>query len=167
MIDGAERRTRFIHDAMCELETLQEQRAATWIKYEELTQDCEVLEQTIEMMKRRAHSDQEENLPATPAEATVGKISFHGCGNSVDRLVKIAEAWGGKVNCNEAADLLISDGISKSTRANLSSALQKLLIDRPEEWEYVGPKTYRYLLYRGAKVEGTNATSGVIKNNFE
>ena len=169
MTDGAERRAQVAREWIDEeLKTMQRMRDAAWAEYEARGQDCDTLEKTREIWDRRPTHDWQESLPTASALAPLGTVSFDGCRNAEERLVRMAESWGGMVNCNEAADLLISMGISESVQTNLSSALQKEITKEENNlWEYVGPKTYRYLPYRETGGKGVNSTNGVIKNNFE
>lgn len=149
MTDEAKRRIHPDHDGMREtLRVMQEARDALRAEYEAAAQDCIDAEKGIETMERWAEDNRRESLPATTAPALPVAVSFDECRNPAERLAKMAESWGGTVNCNDAADLLISSGVSKSVRANLSSALQKQMGDREDLWEYVGPRTYRYLPYQ-------------------
>lgn len=142
--------TRTVLDGMRkELKRMEDRRDALWSEYQTAVQDCATMEQAIGVVQRRAGSGRG-TLP-TAAAAFPGSISFDGCGNAVERLVRMAESWGGTVNCADAADLLIRAGISKGSRSNLISALQKQLTDRHDLWEYVGPRTYRYLPYHNTK----------------
>ena len=120
-------------------------------------QDCAAMEQAIVVMQRRAAGGVQGNPPPTTASVSRGAVSFDGCGNTHEKLVRMAESWDGTVNCNDAADLLISMGISKGDRSNLVSALQKQLTEKRDLWEYVGPRTYRYLPYHNAQSGGTGS----------
>ena len=150
MADGIGHRAHSNRDGMREtLRMMQETRDALRAEYEAAAQDCIDAEKGIEAMERWAEDNRRESLPTATAPALPSAaVSFDGCKNPAERLAKMAESWGGTVNCNDAADLLISSGVSKSVRANLSSALQKQMGDREDLWEYVGPRTYRYLLYQ-------------------
>ena len=140
MTDGAKSRARFVHDTMREeLRAMEVERDAHWEKYETLAQECVTIESAIQVMQERAAGREQENPPYAPAPAPVllDDISFDGCENNGERLVRMAESWGGTVNSHDAADRLISMGIAKGSRSNLVSALQKLMTDREDLWEYV------------------------------
>ena len=149
MTDGVERRIQLTHGNVYDgLRAMQERRDVLWAEYETLAQDCITVEKAVEVLQRRAVDDRLENPPATEVPVPPSVISFDGCGNSGDRLVRMAEGWGGVVSCNDGADLLIRMGLSKAGRANLVQALQKEMAANEDLWEYASPRTYRYRLYR-------------------
>ena len=110
-------------------------------------------------------------LDTVPSISTPGQliraVSFEGCRNNEDKLVRMAETWGGVVDCRVAAELLINMGLSVSTMENLVSALQKEIGKKERDlWEYVSPRTYRYLPYGEADHKGTDSNREGIKTSF-
>ena len=152
---------RVYNDMYGELQTMQCERDAAWARYEALNSDCAVMETAVGVMKRRAARGQ----GATSATMT-SKDIFDGCKNAQQRLIRLAEEWGGVVDCREAANLLISMGISTSGKTNLVPALQSEMAEKPELWELISPRTYRYLPYGEAGGKGTINSNGEVKNNF-
>lgn len=156
MNDEAGYQTLRVHVGMCgELEAMRGRRDALWQEYQALEADCLLMEQAVEMMKRRAGSVPEAPPVTVAAPEPSNGISFDGCENTHSRLVRMAESWGGTVCSRDAADLLIELGIGTGRRTNLVSTLQKEMNGREDLWEYVGPRTYFYRPYRNGV-----ATSG-------
>ena len=151
-------RARMVYDGMREeLEEMRERRDALRVEYVTQAQDCVAMERAIEAMRRRVPDDEPTVAETTTAPAS-GVISFDGCPNTYQKLVRMAESWGGVVSAHDAAKLLIDMGVSKGQRANLVAALQKEMADRENAWEYVSPRTYRYLpYYRNGHGPASNA----------
>lgn len=148
MASGAERETQSIYDGMCtQLETMQARRDALRAEYESLVHDCDVLEQAVEVMRRQVANSGREHLLDITASVPPGPVSFDGCTNAHQRLVRMAEAWGGIVSCHHAATVLRDAGISKSHHNNLVSSLQKEMASQLGTWKLEGRRTYRYLPY--------------------
>ena len=161
MNSGAERGARPALEGMyMELETMRERQGVLWAEYEALVQDCDAVKQAIEVLERRAADNGQESPPVAAPPASPGPVSLDGCRNTDERLVRMAQEWGGVVNCNDAADLLIGLSISTGKRSNLVSALQQRMKDKDSIWEYVGPRTYRYRLYRGAHDGASSDSAG-------
>lgn len=156
MADGAGSAIQDTHDRMCtELAAMRARRDALYAEYEVLVQDCDVLEQAVEAMQRWADGSKRW-IRNTPAIETLPPVDFDGCGNTYQRLVRMAETWGGLVNCHHAADLLIDKGLSKSSHDNLVSTLQKDIAAQMGMWEHAGRRTYRYLPYRAPDTSTAN-----------
>ena len=156
MIDGKGHRKQLALSAMTEeLAEIEQQLDTVRVEHETLVKERAAMELSIESVRRRAASSGHEIVISTTDQDAPGaaprvlsnSICFDGCANTHDRLVRMAEAWGGKVNAHDAALCLISNGISKGKQMHLVPALQKLMTDKEHLWEYVGPRTYRYLPY--------------------
>ena len=163
MTNGTERGARLTLEGMYkELEAMCERQEVLWAEHESLTQDREVLEQAIGVLERRAAKNGQESPPVAAHLASPAAVSLDGCGNNGQRLARMAEAWGGVVNCNDAADLLLSLGISNGKRSNLVSALHQHMAGKDSLWEYASPRTYRYRPYQGTHngAGGDTAESG-------
>lgn len=162
MTNGAEHRARRVYEGMREELTVMEERRDTLrVEYVTMVRDCAAMKRAMEAMERRVVCGGQGSQSAAAAPASAGVISFDGCQNTHARLVRIAESWGGRVNCHDAADLLADTGIGRGARGNLVSTLQKEMSGREDLWEYVGARTYRYLPYhRNGHVGGTGAGTG-------
>ena len=155
MTNGAEHWTRTIHGMREGLTAMRGKRDALLAEYEMAVDDCAAIERAIEAMQR---------LPSAAATAPLTAASFDGCRTMHEKLVRMAESWGGTVSAHDAADLLIGLGLSGSARDNLVPALQKHMADREDLWEYTGPRTYRYLPYHR---NGHGNVSGGAKSGPE
>ena len=157
MTSGAEYWAGTIHGMREGLKAMQGKRDALLTEYEATVQDCATMERAIEAMQRRLADSEQEVVQAAAAQASSPgtAISFDGCENAQQRLVRMAESWGGVVNAGDAADLLIGLGISQSSRNNLIAELQRQMSSLDDTWQYTGARTYRYLPYQNGAARGT------------
>lgn len=123
-------------------------RDALLAEYQMMVADCAAMERAAEAMRRRMDGGGLDDPLVATDPALPSVPSLDGCKNTHERLVRMAEAWGGTVHCYDAADVLIDRGISKGTRDNLVPSLQKEMMARPDLWQYLRARTYFYLPHR-------------------
>lgn len=152
MASGAEQRTNPVHSGWQTLRAMQARRDALWAEYEALAQDCGDAEKGLEAMDRWAVADHRQERPLDTL-APLAPVNLDGCTNAHERLVRMAEVWGGAVDCHRAAKLLINEGISRSRHDNLVSSLQKEMASQVDTWKNMGRRIYHYLPYNDPGVD--------------
>ena len=76
-------------------------------------------------------------------------VNYSGAEVFLDRVRCVAEATeDGKINCTHVAEILIRDGLSRSSKSNLRGTVQTYLA-KCAEYERIGPGTYQYLPMAG------------------
>ena len=171
------------------LESARERRDTHWVRYESATQDCAALERVIDMVSQEPDEagceitnrqdapreatvrDDAPRLGTIPSTSTPGVLiqtmRLDDCRNAEERLIRMAHAWGGMVDCRIAAELLIGMGLSSSSVENLTSTLQKELTKKEHRlWEYVDQRTYRYLPYGKAESDAEGEASSPVRTSF-
>ena len=109
-------------------------------RYEQLDAECRAIDQVLDALQQELKLCVYGSTDLTTPNA----IDLSGCETLIERLKRIAVAKGGELYIPAARDILLAEGASSADPNNLRSSILKTLKRNPEDWEFVGNRTYRY-----------------------
>ena len=134
---------------------LEWQRDEYRARLEEIEGECASMAQTLAGLRRRMDlaAGQTKDVDLIAAR-DLPDVDLEGCKNTGERMVRIACAMGGILDARDAVEMMLRTGISRAKSDNLRSKIQREAAHNQGDWEYLSPRTYRYLHYQGDAAGG-------------
>ncbi len=125
------------------LKNLDEECATALARYEKL----DARRQAIRLAITSLEEEISDAVNSVAMEDAIPPVDIQGCRNMGERLHRIAQVTGGRVDIVKALDLMESTWPTKAKRDTIGHEIRTWIKQHPQDWENIAPHVYRYKRY--------------------